>query len=44
MAPQNQRNGTHPLPGEALSYGVDGIVTDHPSALDNWIAETAPGT
>jgi glycerophosphoryl diester phosphodiesterase len=29
---------------EALSYGVDGIVTDHPSALDDWIAETAPGT
>jgi glycerophosphoryl diester phosphodiesterase len=30
--------------GEALSYGVDGIVTDKPSALDQWIAETAPGT
>jgi glycerophosphoryl diester phosphodiesterase len=29
---------------EALSYGVDGIVTDKPSALDNWIAATAPGT
>jgi glycerophosphoryl diester phosphodiesterase len=29
---------------EALSYGVDGIVTDTPSALDDWIAETAPGT
>jgi glycerophosphoryl diester phosphodiesterase len=29
---------------EALSYGVDGIVTDEPSALDEWIAETAPGT
>lgn len=30
--------------GEALSYGVDGIVTDTPSALDAWIAQTAPGT
>lgn len=30
--------------GEALSYGVDGIVTDEPSALDVWIAATAPGT
>ncbi|HWM34564.1 MAG TPA: glycerophosphodiester phosphodiesterase family protein [Pseudolysinimonas sp.] len=29
---------------EATSYGVDGIVTDSPSALDDWIAETAPGT
>jgi glycerophosphoryl diester phosphodiesterase len=29
---------------EALSYGVDGIVTDEPSALDEWIAATAPGT
>ncbi len=29
---------------EALSYGVDGIVTDAPSELDDWIAETAPGT
>lgn len=29
---------------EALSYGVDGIVTDKPSALDSWIAQTAPGT
>lgn len=29
---------------EALSYGVDGIVTDEPSALDGWLAETAPGT
>jgi glycerophosphoryl diester phosphodiesterase len=29
---------------EALSYGVDGIVTDKPSALDAWIAQTAPGT
>ena len=28
---------------EALSYGVDGIVTDEPSALDEWIAATAPG-
>jgi glycerophosphoryl diester phosphodiesterase len=30
--------------GEALAYGVDGIVTDKPSALDAWIAQTAPGT
>jgi glycerophosphoryl diester phosphodiesterase len=30
--------------GEALAYGVDGIVTDMPSALDAWIAQTAPGT
>jgi glycerophosphoryl diester phosphodiesterase len=30
--------------GEALGYGVDGIVTDKPSALDAWIAQTAPGT
>jgi glycerophosphoryl diester phosphodiesterase len=29
---------------EALSYGVDGIVTDAPSELDDWIAATAPGT
>lgn len=30
--------------GEALAYGIDGIVTDTPSALDAWIAQTAPGT
>lgn len=30
--------------GEALDYGVDGIVTDKPSKLDGWIAKTAPGT
>lgn len=30
--------------GEALASGVDGIVTDKPSALDAWIAHTAPGT
>ena len=30
--------------GEALGLGVDGIVTDKPSALDAWIAQTAPGT
>lgn len=30
--------------GEALARGVDGIVTDEPSALDEWIAATAPGT
>ena len=29
---------------EALALGVDGIITDHPSALDTWLAETAPGT
>lgn len=29
---------------EALAWGVDGIVTDKPSALDAWIAATAPGT
>jgi glycerophosphoryl diester phosphodiesterase len=29
---------------EALGYGVDGIVTDEPSGLDDWIAATAPGT
>jgi Glycerophosphoryl diester phosphodiesterase len=29
---------------EALARGVDGIVTDEPSALDEWIASTAPGT
>jgi glycerophosphoryl diester phosphodiesterase len=30
--------------GEALASGIDGIVTDTPSALDAWIALTAPGT
>jgi glycerophosphoryl diester phosphodiesterase len=29
---------------EALAYGVDGIVTDKPSSLDKWLAETAPET
>lgn len=29
---------------QALARGVDGIVTDEPSALDAWIAATAPGT
>ena len=29
---------------EALGWGVDGIVTDKPSTLDAWIADTAPGT
>lgn len=28
----------------ALSLGVDGIITDKPSALDSWLAVTAPGT
>jgi glycerophosphoryl diester phosphodiesterase len=29
---------------EALNLGVDGIVTDKPSRLDAWLAQTAPGT
>jgi glycerophosphoryl diester phosphodiesterase len=29
---------------EALAFGVDGIVTDKPSSLDKWLAETAPET
>ncbi|MBX3194388.1 MAG: glycerophosphodiester phosphodiesterase family protein [Schumannella sp.] len=29
---------------QATAYGVDGIVTDEPSELDDWIARTAPGT
>lgn len=29
---------------EALALGVDGIATDRASALDGWIARTAPGT
>jgi glycerophosphoryl diester phosphodiesterase len=29
---------------EALALGVDGILTDEPSDLDAWLAETAPGT
>jgi len=29
---------------EALAHGVDGVITDEPSALDGWLAETAPGT
>jgi glycerophosphoryl diester phosphodiesterase len=29
---------------EAIGWGVDGIVTDKPSTLDKWLAETAPGT
>ncbi|MHA6696069.1 glycerophosphodiester phosphodiesterase [Homoserinimonas sp. A520] len=28
----------------ALALGVDGIITDQPSALDSWLAATAPGT
>lgn len=28
----------------ALALGVDGIITDAPSALDAWLAATAPGT
>lgn len=29
---------------EAIGWGVDGIITDKPSTLDKWLAETAPGT
>lgn len=29
---------------EALALGVDGIITDKPSSLDEWLAATAPGT
>ncbi|MGV8969042.1 MAG: glycerophosphodiester phosphodiesterase [Microbacteriaceae bacterium] len=29
---------------EAIGWGVDGIITDKPSSLDRWLAETAPGT
>ena len=29
---------------EALAMGVDGIITDAPSSLDGWLADTAPGT
>lgn len=29
---------------DALALGVDGIITDKPSTLDGWLAETAPGT
>lgn len=29
---------------DATAYGVDGIVTDEPSQLDEWLAATAPGT
>lgn len=29
---------------EALDLGVDGIITDTPSSLDDWLAENAPGT
>lgn len=29
---------------DALDLGVDGIITDKPSTLDGWLAETAPGT
>ncbi|PWB96274.1 glycerophosphodiester phosphodiesterase [Salinibacterium hongtaonis] len=29
---------------EALAMGVDGIITDTPSSLDGWLADTAPGT
>ena len=29
---------------EALALGVDGIITDKPSSLDDWLAKNAPGT
>ena len=29
---------------QARALGVDGIITDKPSSLDKWLAETAPGT
>jgi glycerophosphoryl diester phosphodiesterase len=29
---------------DAIGWGVDGIITDKPSTLDKWLAETAPGT
>ena len=29
---------------EVQALGVDGIITDQPSALDQWLAVTAPGT
>ncbi len=29
---------------DALALGVDGIITDKPSSLDKWLAQTAPGT
>lgn len=29
---------------DALDLGVDGIITDRPSSLDNWLAKNAPGT
>ena len=29
---------------EVSALGVDGIITDQPSELDEWLAVTAPGT
>ena len=29
---------------DAIELGVDGIITDKPSSLDNWLAKNAPGT
>ena len=29
---------------DALALGVDGIITDKPSSLDDWLAKNAPGT
>jgi glycerophosphoryl diester phosphodiesterase len=28
----------------ALALGVDGVITDRPSSLDEWLAKSAPGT
>lgn len=35
---------THESWQEVSELGVDGIITDQPSALDQWLAVTAPGT
>jgi glycerophosphoryl diester phosphodiesterase len=29
---------------DAIGMGIDGIITDKPSSLDNWLAKNAPGT
>jgi len=35
---------THERWEEVSALGVDGIITDQPSELDQWLAVTAPGT
>ncbi|RXZ68867.1 glycerophosphodiester phosphodiesterase [Agromyces albus] len=35
---------THESWQEVSALGVDGIITDQPSELDQWLATTAPGT